>query len=142
MDLKLQGKKVLVTGGSKGIGKAIAKAFVDEGAVVAISARNLDDLRRAKEELGGNVSIYQADVTVKEERENLISSFIKDHGAIDVLINNAGGSNGGKAMETDMELFHAAMELNYFSAVHLSKLAAGHMKKAGKGSIVNITSLY
>lgn len=142
MDLQLQGKKVLVTGGSKGIGKAIAKAFIEEGATVAICARNLDDLLRAKEELGGNVSIYQADVTVKEERENLISSFIKDHGNIDVLINNAGGSNGGKAMETDMELFHAAMELNYFSAVHLSKLTAGHMKKAGRGSIVNITSLY
>ena len=78
LDLKLQGKKVLVTGGSKGIGKAIAKAFVDEGAVVAISAHNLDDLRRARGRMGGNVSIYQADVTVKEERENLISSFIKD----------------------------------------------------------------
>lgn len=142
MDLNLQGKNVLVTGGSKGIGKAIAKAFVDEGANVAINGRNLDDLRRAQEELGGNVSIYQADVTSEQERKQLISSFIKDHGSIDVLINNAGGSNGGKAEETELRLFHDAMELNYFSIVHLSKLVLPHMKKAGSGSIVNITSLF
>lgn len=142
MNLQLQGKNVLITGGSKGIGKAIAHAFVKEGANVAIVARNLEFLHNAQKELGGKVSVYQADLTVETERMELIDSFINDHGNIDVLINNAGGSNGGKAMETSMELFHEAMELNYFSAVHLSKLVVDQMKKAGSGAIVNITSVF
>ncbi|MBS4214688.1 MULTISPECIES: SDR family NAD(P)-dependent oxidoreductase [Neobacillus] len=142
MDLQLQGKNVLITGGSKGIGKAIAKAFVDEGANVTITARGLGYLEEAKAELGGNVLIYQADLTNPEERDKLIHTFIEENGTIDILINNAGGSNGGKAIETDMELFHQAMELNYFSAVHMSKLAAIHMKNQRSGSIINITSVY
>ncbi|MGM7636145.1 SDR family NAD(P)-dependent oxidoreductase [Bacillus sp. Hm123] len=142
MDLHLKGKNVLITGGSKGIGKAIAEAFLAEGANVSIAARGLDALEQAKEEFGGKIAIYAVDLTKAEEREKLMASFIAEHGMIDVLINNAGGSNGGKAMETEMELFYEAMELNYFSAVHLSKLAVSHMKKAGAGSIVNVTSIF
>ncbi|OCA84028.1 short-chain dehydrogenase [Bacillus sp. FJAT-27225] len=140
MDLQLQGKNVLITGGSKGIGKAIAKAFKEEGADVGISARGMEALEKAKEEM--NVSIFQADITKPEEREKLITAFVETYGTIDVLINNAGGSNGGKATETEMELFHEAMELNYFSAVHLSKLAVEHMKTQQSGSIINITSIF
>jgi 3-oxoacyl-[acyl-carrier protein] reductase len=142
MDLQLQGKNILITGGSKGIGKAIAKALVKEGANVSIAARKLDVLENTKDELGAEVSIFQVDVTDAAEREKLIHNYIEEKGTIDVLINNAGGSNGSKATETDMDLFYQAMELNYFSAVHLSKLAVEHMKMAGKGSIINITSVY
>ncbi|HWO78716.1 MAG TPA: SDR family NAD(P)-dependent oxidoreductase [Bacillus sp. (in: firmicutes)] len=142
MDLQLRGKKVLVTGGSKGIGKAIAQVFVQEGADVGIAARDLAVLEQAKEELGGRVSIFQADLTISDERERLIESFIKEKGAIDVLINNAGGSNGGKVTETSMDLFYKALELNYFSAVHLSKLAVEHMRKAQKGAVIHISSIY
>lgn len=142
MDLHLQGKKVLVTGGSKGIGKAIAKAFVQEGANVSIAARDLEFLQKAKAKLGGNISLYQMDVTKADEREKLIQAFIEQNGTLDVLINNAGGSNGGTVAETGMDLFHQAMELNYFSAVHLSKLAVEQMKKFHTGSIINITSVY
>ncbi|MET3697818.1 3-oxoacyl-[acyl-carrier protein] reductase [Bacillus oleivorans] len=142
MDLHLEGKKILITGGSKGIGKAIAKVFVDEGAEVGIAARDITFLERAKEELGGGVSIFQADLTDAGERERLLGSFIKEKRAIDVLINNAGGSNGGKVTETSMDLFYKALELNYFSAVHLSKLAVEHMKRSQKGAIIHITSIY
>ncbi|MDP4086934.1 MAG: SDR family NAD(P)-dependent oxidoreductase [Bacillota bacterium] len=142
MDLQLNGKKVLITGGSKGIGKAIAKAFVSEGADVSIAARRMEALEKAKAELDGRVTIFQADLTSSVERENLIQSFIGQKGTIDVLINNAGGSNGSKAAATDMELFYQAMELNYFSAVHLSKLVVEHMKRERNGSIINITSVF
>ncbi|MGG1679383.1 SDR family NAD(P)-dependent oxidoreductase [Neobacillus sp. NRS-1170] len=142
MDLQLKGKNVLITGGSKGIGKAIASAFIDEGANVTIAARGLDFLELAKTDLGGKVSIYQADLTNEDERENLIQMFIEQNGTIDVLINNVGGSNGAKATETEMVLFYQAMELNYFSAVHLSKLVVEHMKNQRSGSIINITSVY
>ncbi|MFD0829501.1 SDR family NAD(P)-dependent oxidoreductase [Neobacillus sp. M.A.Huq-85] len=142
MDLKLQNKNILITGGSKGIGKAIAKTFVSEGANVAITARGLDALEKTKEELGGNVTIFQADLTSADERIKLIHDFVEQFGTIDVLINNAGGSNGGKAAETEMDLFYKAMELNYFSAIHLSKLAVEQMKQQHSGSIINITSIY
>lgn len=142
MDLQLKGKNVLVTGGSKGIGKEIAKVFLLEGANVAIAARNIDFLNKAKEELGDAVTIFQCDITKAEEREKLIVSFTEEKGALDILVNNAGGSNGGSTMETDLDLFHEAMELNYFSAVHLCKLAVEKMKKNGCGAIINITSIF
>lgn len=142
MDLQLRGKNVLITGGSKGIGRAIADVFVSEGANVAISARGIEALENTKEELGGNITIFPADITNADEREKLIRSFIAEKGRLDVLVNNAGGSNGGKATETEMDLFYQAMELNYFSAVHLSKLAVEHMKELGSGAIINITSVY
>ena len=142
MDLKLLGKNVLITGESKGIGKAIAQAFVSEGANVSIAARSLEFLQKAKADLDGNIAILQADVTKEEEREKLINSFLEKNGTIDVLINNAGGSNGGMATETSMDLFYQAMELNYFSAVHLSKLVAAQMMKNGSGAIINISSIF
>lgn len=142
MDLQLQGKSILVTGGSKGIGKAMARAFAEEGANVSIAARDMETLTKCKNELGGKVSIFQTDINKAVAREKLMDSFIKQNGSIDVLINNAGGSNGGKATETEMDLFYQAMELNYFSAVHLSKLAVEHMKKNRSGSIINITSVF
>jgi 3-oxoacyl-[acyl-carrier protein] reductase len=141
VNLQLNGKNVLVTGGSKGIGKAIAKAFVEEGANVAIIARDLVHLKEAKKELG-NIVLYQADLTEKTERERVFRQFIHDFGSLDILINNAGGSNGSSVMETDLSLFYEAMELNYFSAVHLSQLAVREMKKKQSGSIINITSIY
>ncbi|MCI2255370.1 SDR family oxidoreductase [Domibacillus sp. PGB-M46] len=142
MDLQLKGKHILITGGSKGIGRAIAEVLIQEGANVSIAARGIEALQQTKEELGGSVSVLQADLLKANEREALIASFIEQHGTIDVLINNAGGSNGGKAAETDMDLFYEAMELNYFSAVHLSKLAVEEMKKKQSGAIINITSVF
>lgn len=141
MDLQLKGKKVLITGGSKGIGKGIAQAFLSEGAVVSIVARGRETLETAQLELGG-VSIYEADLMKEEDRRRLFHTYIEEHGHIDILINNAGGSNGSSAAATKMELFHEAMELNYFSAVHLSKMAVEEMKRRESGSIVNITSIF
>ena len=123
MDLQLNGKRILITGGSKGIGKAIAASFISEGAEVTIVARNKADLEMTKKDFDDQISIIPADITIESERENLMDTFIEQHGYIDVLINNAGGSNGSTVSNTDMKLFYQAMELNYFSAVHLSKLA-------------------
>ncbi|MDT2047218.1 SDR family oxidoreductase [Priestia flexa] len=141
MDLKLQGKKVLITGGTKGIGQAIALLFAEEGADVAVAARSEKDLERLSARFP-NIHTYKIDVTNEDERIQLMENVVKDFQGIDILINNAGGSNGGKTLETDLSLFYEAMELNYFSAVHLSKLAAEYMKKQKAGSIVNITSIF
>ncbi len=141
MDLQLKGKKVLITGGSKGIGKGIAQAFLAEGAAVSIAARGREALESAQSELG-DVSIYETDLTEEGERKRLFHTYIEENGHIDILINNAGGSNGSSAVETEMESFYETMELNYFSAVHLSKMAVEEMKRRGCGSIVNITSIF
>ncbi|UTR09043.1 SDR family oxidoreductase [Evansella sp. LMS18] len=141
MDLNLSGKNVLVTGGSKGIGKGIAKAFLDEGANVGIVARGLEGLKSAKEEMP-EAEIIQADLTDKQEREKAFKEFSNKVGDIDILINNVGGSNGSSTMETPLEDFEAAMSLNYFSAVHFSQLAVPVMKNKEAGSIVNISSVF
>lgn len=142
MDLQLKGKKVLVTGGSKGIGLAIAKEFIREGASVGILARNKQTLEAAKSELGENAPIFQVDVMNANEREEGFQAFITELGTIDILVNNAGGSNGSTTGKTDLDLFHEAMELNYFSAVHFSKLALPFMKSKNNGAIINISSIY
>lgn len=141
MDLQLNGKVVLVTGGSKGIGKGIAKAFLAEGARVGIIARGEKDLEKAKRDLPG-VEIFQANLSDENGRAKVFQEFINKFGAIDILINNVGGSNGGKTMETPMEQFEEAMQLNFFSAVHFSQLAAQEMKNKKQGSIINISSIF
>ncbi|WP_077614989.1 SDR family NAD(P)-dependent oxidoreductase [Caenibacillus caldisaponilyticus] len=140
MDLKLKGKKVLVTGGSKGIGRAIAEAFVREGATVGVTARGREALETVRQALG--VSIYPGDVLKSTDRVRVFEQFIQEHGTIDILINNAGGSMGGGALDTDIEVFEEALRLNYLSAVHFSKMAAEVMKEKRSGAIVNISSIY
>jgi len=140
MNLKLQGKKVFITGGSRGIGRAIACQFIEEGAIVGIVARNYDDLLKVKKDLG--VYIYQADLMNLESRQRVISQFISDVGGIDILVNNAGGSLGGMVKDTPIEKFLESMELNFVSALHLSKLAFSYMKEQGGGAIINISSIY
>lgn len=141
LDLGLKDRVVFVTGGSKGIGKAIAKAFKEEDARVAIAARNRVSLEKAREELG-SVSIYEGDFTQKEDRERVFRQLIEDFGTIDVLVNNVGGSNGGTVAETSLDLFEQVMEHNYFSTVHFSRLAFEVMREKKSGCILNISSIY
>ncbi|PYZ92414.1 short-chain dehydrogenase [Salipaludibacillus keqinensis] len=141
MDLQLENKKVLVTGGSKGIGKGIAKAFIAEGANVGIVARNEKDLHKAKRDLPG-VQVFQADLANENERTTVFSQFIDTFEDIDILVNNVGGSSGGKTMETPVNQFEEAMQLNFFSAVQLSQHAAKYMRKKKQGSIINISSIF
>ena len=141
MDLYLTGKNVLITGGSKGIGKGIALAFLKEGANVGIIARDKNGLASLKEE-EPDVEVIQADLLKQKERESSFKEFTDKVGKIDILINNVGGSNGTTTMETSMEEFQSAMELNYFSAVHFSKMAVTAMKATQSGSIINISSIF
>lgn len=142
MNLNLENKRVLITGGSKGIGKSIAKTFYEEGAKVGICGRNREALEIAKEEIGPNLALFEADITDERKRVQLLDSFIMEFGSIDILVNNAGGSNGGAIMETNLTEFHKAMDLNFYSAVHLSQLSAEKMKEQGNGAIINISSIF
>ncbi|PYZ96919.1 short-chain dehydrogenase [Alteribacter lacisalsi] len=141
MNLELEGKKILVTGGSKGIGKAIAKAFLAEGAEVGIAASTEASLSKAAEELG-DAARFQGDLTKEADREQVFRGFTDRFGRIDILVNNVGGSNGSTVMETSLAEFQEALDLNFMSAVHFSQLAAGRMKESGGGAIVNISSIF
>ncbi|MCI1693081.1 SDR family NAD(P)-dependent oxidoreductase [Aneurinibacillus aneurinilyticus] len=140
MDLGLQDKIVLVTGGSKGIGRAIAKSFRDEGANIVITARGKEDLDETAHQLGAFA--IAADLTRPEERADVIRQVVEKFGTIDILVNNVGGSNGGAIVDTDVRLFEIAMDVNLYPAIDLSKQVVSLMKNKGTGSIINISSIY
>jgi len=136
MDLK--GAKVLITGGSAGIGKGLAAAFVKEGADVVITGRDADKLRATAEELG--VGQIAGDVGKEEDAVRTVAEFVDRHGRIDVLVNNAG--YGYFAPLTEMELgdFEALFRTNVFGAFLMAREAAKHFVKQNSGHLVNISS--
>jgi len=106
MDLGLQGKVALVTGGSRGIGRAIVHDLAKEGCHLAFSARGEEALRateREVEALGTQVLAVQADMTNTEEIEHLVNKTVERFGSVDVLVNNVGGSRGGQNWDTPDE---------------------------------------
>ncbi len=141
MELNLTNKRVLITGGSKGIGYGIAEAFIKEGARTAVIARGGDALKQAASELSGLQTI-QADVSNEAEREKSFNEALRLLGGIDILVNNAGGSAGSTHLDTPVDTFRGAMELNYFSALHYAQLACAEMKQHGGGAILNISSIF
>ncbi len=136
LNLQLKGKTVFVTGGTKGIGRAIALAFADEGCKVAVCARG------EGETFPTDIPVILGDVTKFEERERIFQEVTARIGPIDILINNAGGSNGAEIEKTTMDEFQQAFELNYFSAVHFSKLVLPGMKANKEGAIIQVSSIF
>jgi NAD(P)-dependent dehydrogenase (short-subunit alcohol dehydrogenase family) len=142
MDLGLKGKVAVVTGGTQGIGRATALRFAQEGANVAICARNADRLEQTSAELrktGVEVLSMSADCSKPEDIERFMGAVVKKFGRIDVLVNNAGESMRGKFLETDDAKWSSDIELKVFGAIRCSRLAIPHMKKQGGGRIINIT---
>ena len=145
MDLGLQGKIALVTGGSRGIGRAIVHDLAREGCHVAFSARGEDTLRATEREvaaLGAQVLAVPADMTNTEEIEHFFDKTVERFGGVDILVNNVGGSRGGQTWDTPDEDWAEALYLNLFAAVRTSRLVIPLMRKRSWGRIINITSIY
>ena len=141
MDLELAGRSVIVTGASRGIGLAIARAFAEEGARLTICARGEDALRAAADDLastGADVEAVAADVTQAGDCERVVASAVARFGGIDALVNNAGGT----VREGDLEArWGGSFALNVLSATRMMELAKPHLATS-RGAVVNISSIY
>jgi 3-oxoacyl-[acyl-carrier protein] reductase len=145
MDLKLAGKVVLITGSSRGIGLAIAKAFAAEGCHVMLSARSPEQLREAEAALrrtGAAVAAHTADVSDPDETARLIDAAVAAYGGIDILVNNVGGGGGGaRIADSTDEDWRGALERNLIQTVRMMRLALPHMKGRPGAAVVNIASI-
>ena len=141
MKLGLEGRNALVTGGSKGIGAAIARELVGEGVRVAICARNEDEVLAAAEELGV-VHAQRADVTDPEQVQDFVARSAEALGGIDFLVNNAGGAHPGTFETLKDENWAADLDVKLFSLIRCSREVLPHMRAAGGGRIVNIGAVY
>ena len=143
MDLGLDGRVVVVTGGTAGLGRALAGTLVAEGARVALCGRDparLDDAVTELEGRGGDVLGVVADVTRPEDLAALVDRTLDRWQRIDGLVNNAGQSNARPVVDIDDAGWHADLELKLLAAARLVRLTVPHLRANG-GSIVNILSI-
>ena len=144
MDLGLTGKVAMVTGASRGIGRAIAHALADEGMYLSVCARTRDALNEAVAALtnAGSPLGFVGDITEPENARKWIDETLKKFGGIDVLVNNTGSARPGALGELPESAWQTEFDLNLFAPVRLARLCAEHMEKRGGGSIINIGSIY
>jgi len=142
---QLDGKVAIVTGGGTGIGKGIAKAFVDEGCSVVIAARDAARLEATAAELsssgGGTVVAIQTDVTNEEQMINLFAKTMDQFGKLNILVNNSGAFDGGSIEELTMEKWQRVIDVNVTGPFLGSREAFKIMKPQGGGRIINIGSI-
>jgi len=146
MELELRGKAALVTGSSRGIGRAIAAALAREGVRVCLSARGAEALEAAATELraaGAEAVSVAGDVATPEGAAAAVEAAVRAFGALDILVNNVGGSGGAGSFEAaSAAQWRDVVDRNLMAAVWCSQHAVEHMKAHGGGCIVHINSIY
>jgi NAD(P)-dependent dehydrogenase (short-subunit alcohol dehydrogenase family) len=144
VDLQLAGSVVVVTGGTDGLGAALAERLVEEGAAVAVCGRDEDRLAAAAariEQVGGEVLAGRADVTVPADLERFVAAVAGRWGRIDGLVNNAGKASGGAIDQIADEEWQADFDLKVMAAVRMSRLVLPHLRASPNGSIVNVLNI-
>ena len=140
--MKLQGKIALITGGGTGIGTAIAKRFVDEGAKVCITGRRKEMLGKvAKSFPQGSVTTCPGDVSKDEDVARMVAQTVDFGGKLDLLVNNAAISSQAPVTDLSREEWQKVLDVNLTGPFLLMKASIPHMIKAGGGSIINIASV-
>ncbi|MEW6187984.1 MAG: glucose 1-dehydrogenase [Thermodesulfobacteriota bacterium] len=141
----LKDKTAIVTGGSRGIGKAVALGFAKAGAKVAVTSRKINDLEETAAEIkafGGQAVPIQAHLGRMEEIQKMVDTVFGQFGKIDILVNNAGASPAmGSVLESDERLWDTVMNLNMKGLYFTSQVVARIMKKQGGGKIINLASI-
>ena len=144
MDLELEGKVAIVTGGSEGIGRASALRLCEEGAKVTICARRADVLERAAEDIrsrsGGEVLAVRGDVCRNDDVERVVSATVERFGGIDVLVNNAGGRRAYPFLEASEEIWREDIEIKVFGVIRFSRAVLPHFRARGGGRIINMVT--
>jgi short-subunit dehydrogenase len=136
--MKLDGKVVLITGASQGIGAACAAEFAAAGARLSLTARSAEGLARA----GGGAALFTAgDLTLEETRRRVVERTLERFGAIDLLLNNAGVGMYLPSWSAPIEDVRQLMELNFFALLGMIQLVAPHMRQRRSGTIVNVGSI-
>jgi short-subunit dehydrogenase len=138
--MDLNGKVVLLTGASDGIGAASARVFHRKGAKLVLLARTREKLEKVAAETGGAI-IVAGDVTKPEARQEAVDAALRQFGRIDVLVNNAGVGMYIPAYKADMAQVRGMYELNVFSTLELVQIVVPHMRATGGGMIVNVSSI-
>lgn len=140
MDLELRDKAFLITGGSDGLGLALARRLRDEGAKVAICGRDQARLDHARAILGAGALCQRADVTNAEELDAFIDATLERFGRLDGAVNNAGASAGSSIADSTDELWRSDYELKVISALHVSRRVLGPLE-ASRGAILNVLAI-
>jgi NAD(P)-dependent dehydrogenase (short-subunit alcohol dehydrogenase family) len=144
MDLGLDGEVVLITGGTDGLGLALAEVLVAEGAHVAVCGRDADRARGVEEHLraaGGDVAAVAADVSVAAELERFVQVALDRWGRIDGVVNNAGRSSANGIESTSDEEWQADFDLKVMAAIRLIRLALPYLRASERASVVNVLNI-
>jgi NAD(P)-dependent dehydrogenase (short-subunit alcohol dehydrogenase family) len=141
---KLNGKVAVITGASKGLGKAMALALAAEGARIALVSRSLEQLNvvgRLVKEAGGEARVFQADVSAEDQVRKLERDVTGAFGKINILINNAGINLRKPLADFTLEEWHRVLDTNLTSVFLMCRSFVPHMKGVGYGRIINLTSI-
>ena len=145
MDIRLNGRAAIVTGGSKGLGYAIANRFAASGADIAIAARGREALDAAVKSIGagakGRVAGIQGDVAVPADIRRIYEEAVHTFGKVDIVVNNAGTSRNGKFEEIADEVWRDDLEQKLFAAIRLTRLAWPGMKERKWGRVINVLNI-
>ena len=152
MDLGLAGRKAIVTGGSKGLGRAIAAELIAEGASVVICSRNAGELDAAAADLAraaaaggpgaGTVVGLTCDVTDPDRVASFIEAAVAAMGGLDILVNNAGGARPGQFGTLTDDDWHADIEVKLFSQIRCTRSALPHLRRSSAARVININAVY
>jgi len=138
---QIQGKVVVITGGSDGIGKALVELYINKGAKVATCARNYEKLYQLQSaHTGKPLFIHATDVSKEIDCRGFIDAVIKEFGTIDILINNAGVSMRALVQDVDLDTIRRVMDINFWGTVYCTKFSLEHIVK-NKGTIVGVSSI-
>ena len=142
MDLGLTGRRAIVTGGSKGIGLAVAAELLAEGATVAICSRSAAELSEAASSLGGNVFRQVCDVTDADAVQSFVDSSAAAMGGLDILVNNAGRAHPGNFEALSDEDWRADLDVKLFSQIRCFRAALPHLRASSSPRVINVNAVY
>jgi len=139
--MRWDGAVAVVTGGSRGIGREVAKQAAAKGARVGLVARSAPDLEAVLKEIGGRGAVATADVSDQHATEHAFGQLVAELGPVDILVNNAGIGSYGRVSDLPLDEFERVMRVNYFSCVYATKAVLPSMLERRHGHIVNVASI-